>query len=131
MPRENMHLKNLHQWVQSCKPEEVELTDDTSDSDAYGPAAVGYLSDSLGEKGRAQCLTIEQTERLSRGMNAYIDNAPENHDIELAVQLLALSFKADCTRCTNPTCDFRRAANPSLDNVVARLDGFYDPMAQD
>jgi hypothetical protein len=134
-----MELENLHQWVLSNKPEGVDGDADPTDSEFYGPLAVQYIADSLGEKGKVQCITAKQAERLSRLMEATMENAPENKDVETAVQLLTLSFKADCTRCTNPTCDFRRAANPTLANVVRppvvgvplNSEGFYDPIVQD
>lgn len=122
-----MELENLHQFVQNCRTE----VDDTN--------SLQNLLDTLGEKAKVQCIAPEQTRRLEVYTDDFIGDGYESMDVEFAVQLLTLSFKADCTRCTNPTCDFRRAANPTLANVVRppvvgvplNSEGFYDPIVQD
>lgn len=124
-----MRLENLHHFVQSMKPREVPMDKASTDVEACGPDAVRNLIDTLGERAKVQCLTPEQVERVADRLSDYIGKAPNSNDFEMAVKLLVLSFKADCSRCTAGRCHFRRARNSRIQGTTKRK--YYSPIVQD
>lgn len=117
---EDMHLSAKHQY-----------DDDGSDVNHNIQIFQTALYDLAGDKAKTVCLTPSQRDAVYAALEMTdtgegdVDVLPFERRAEIAASLIQLGIRADCSRCTNEECAFRRSNNPNLQTQVK---GLYNPM---
>lgn len=116
---EDMHLSARRKY--NSDKSDVKLSISAFQGELYGLA---------GDKAKTVCLTVKQSKSVYAAFehtdtSDSDDALPFERRIEITASLIQLGIRADCSRCTNQECVFRRGLNPTLKTQVAEL---YQPM---